>query len=108
MAMVMDTQNPEELAASSAGCAIACEARTQVFFANAEAKWQHYSLFNLTENEFEIITTVLPALSGHFFLLKQSGQSIIARLNLSGLNHDIPVLSSIKVVPYCLMQFEKK
>ncbi|KTD32195.1 vir protein [Legionella nautarum] len=94
MAMLMDTQNPEDLALSPAGCSIVAEARTQVFFANAQAKWQHYNQFNVSEREFEIIKEVLPAIGGHYFLLKQGKISVVARLNLTGLNEDISILSS--------------
>ena len=94
MAMLMDTQSPEDLALSPAGCAIVSEARTQVFFANQEAKWEHYKQFALTEREFEIIKDELPALGGHFFLLKQNNQSTVVRLNLTGLQEDIAILST--------------
>ncbi|MFJ1269990.1 VirB3 family type IV secretion system protein [Legionella lytica] len=93
MAMIMDTQSPEELAASSAGSSVAREARTQVFFGNSMARWVDYQQFNLSIKEFEIIKEVLPALEGHYFLLKQGNTSVIARLNLTSLEQDIPVLS---------------
>ncbi|STX39298.1 VirB3 family type IV secretion system protein [Legionella feeleii] len=94
MALIMDTQNPDDLAASSAGSSIAREARTQVYFAHSEAKWADYCQFNLTQKEFEIIKDVLPSIGGHFFLLKQGVNSVIARLNLTSMECDIPVLSS--------------
>ncbi|MBX9703469.1 MAG: hypothetical protein K2X39_04890, partial [Silvanigrellaceae bacterium] len=43
--------------------------------------------------EFEIIKEILPALGGYYFLLKQGNKSVIARLNLSGLDNDARVLS---------------
>lgn len=94
MAMIMDTQSPEELAASAAGSSVARESQTQVFFANSKAEWEHYRQFNLSTREFEIIKDELPAIGGHFFLLKQGVNSVIARLNLQGLDEDIPVLSA--------------
>lgn len=96
MALVLDTQSPAELAASAAGASVAREAATQVFFANESASWNDYRQFHLNEQEFHIIKEVLPAQDGHYFLLKQAGVSVIARLPLQGLEADIAVLSSSK------------
>ena len=94
MALIMDTQSPVELAASAAGSSLAREASTQVFFANDKAKWQDYDQFNVSEKEFLIIQKELPAMDGHYFLLKQGNHSVVARLNLKGMEDDIPVLSA--------------
>ena len=94
MALIMDTQSPEELGASLAGSSIAREASTQVFFANIKAEWEHYKPFNLSEKEFWVIQKELPAMDGHYFLLKQRNQSVIARLNLDGMDNDVAVLSA--------------
>lgn len=93
MALILDTQSPEELAASAAGASVAREAVTQVFFANAKAEWEDYKQFNLSEKEFLIIKHTLPHTEGHFFLLKQGAQSVIARLPLGGMDDDIALLS---------------
>lgn len=108
MALVMDTQNPEELAKSAAGSAIAREARTQVYFAHSEARWADYRQFNLSEREFEIIKEVLPSMGGYFFLLKQGGRSVIARLHLSGMDADLRILSSNLARAYLLDAIRKE
>jgi type IV secretion system protein VirB4 len=94
MALIMDTQSPEELAASSAGSSIARESATQVFFANSKAEWKDYVKFNLTPKEFHIIKHVLIAMEGYFFLLKQGNNSVVARFPMDGMIEDIPVLSA--------------
>lgn len=93
MALIMDTQNPEELGASAAGSSLVRETSTQVFFANSKAEWKHYSQFKLSEKEFLVIQKELPSMEGHYFLLKQGNSSVIARLNLTGMDNDIGVLS---------------
>lgn len=94
MAVIMDTQSPEDLGTSAAGASIAREASTQVFFANSKAEWDHYRQFNLSEKEFLVIQKELPAMDGHYFLLKQGNSSVMARLNLNGMDDDISVLSA--------------
>ena len=94
MAVIMDTQSPEDLASSRAGASLAREASTQVFFANQKAEWKDYVQFNVSEKEFLIIQKDLPAMEGHFFLLKQGNNSVVARLNLKGMDDDIAVLSA--------------
>ena len=94
MAVIMDTQSPEDLASSSAGASLAREASTQVFFANHKAEWKDYVQFNVSEKEFLIIQKDLPAMEGHYFLLKQGNNSVVARLNLKGMEDDIAVLSA--------------
>ncbi|MBA4697726.1 MAG: hypothetical protein H2069_10160 [Legionella sp.] len=94
LAIIMDTQSPADLAQNDAGCSLAKAAVTQIFFAHDGAEWKDYDLFDLSEKEFHIIQQELPALGGHFFLLKQGGQSIIARADLSSLSDLLPILSS--------------
>lgn len=94
MALIMDTQNPADLAKSDAGCALVQESVTQVFFANEKAVWSDYEKFKLNDKEFFIIQEVLPAMKNeHYFLLKQGGNSVVVRLNLKALARFIPVLS---------------
>lgn len=93
MALIMDTQNPKELSESPEGLALVDEAVTQVFFANAKASPEEYSRFNLNAREIEIIRQELPAREGHYFLLKQGKVSTVVRLNLTGLESDVHVLS---------------
>lgn len=109
LALIVDTQNPAELAASEAGRSMVKEAVTQVLFANEKAEWKDYQQFNLNPREFEIIKEVLPTMENeHFFLLKQGGVSVIARLNLQGLEEDIPVLSGNKASVMLLSAIRKK
>lgn len=106
VALVMDTQSIEEFSqsiekagggASSGGSSMVREAVTNIFFANAKADKKTYDAFNLTDKEFNIIKHQLEAKKDqHYFLLKQGGQSVVARFPLHGLNDELAILSPNK------------
>jgi len=91
-ALVFATQSAGDALASRVGAAIIEQSPTQIFFPNLKADANAYcGGFGLTPREFEIVRT-LPDTS-RAFLLKQGGASVVARLDLDGLDDDLAVLS---------------
>lgn len=94
MALIIDTQSPDDLASSSEGLSLLRESVTQIYFADESAVYKDYAKFNLTQKEFDIIKYELPRLSReHFFLLKQAGESVIVKADLSACMDELTVLS---------------
>ena len=86
------TQNARDALDSKVGPAIIEQAATQIFMPNAKAQGTDYrDGFGLSEHEFDLIRT-LPDTS-HCFLIKHGNDSVIARLDLSGLDRILTVLS---------------
>ena len=86
------TQNARDALDSAIGPAIIEQAATQIFMPNAKAQPADYrDGFGLSEHEFDLIRT-LPDTS-HCFLVKHGNDSVIARLDLTGLDRILTVLS---------------
>ena len=86
------TQNARDALDSKVGPAIIEQAATQIFMPNPKAQGADYrDGFGLTSHEFDLIRT-LPDTS-HCFLVKHGNDSVIARLDLSGLDRILTVLS---------------
>ena len=86
------TQNARDALDSRIGPAIIEQAATQIFMPNPKAQSSDYRTgFGLSEHEFDLIRT-LPDTS-HCFLVKHGNDSVIARLDLTGLDRILTVLS---------------
>jgi type IV secretion system protein VirB4 len=86
------TQSAQDALESRIASAIIEQAATQIFMANPKARAQDYiEGFGLTSHEFELIRT-LPD-TAHCFLIKHGGESVVARLNLSGEQDILTILS---------------
>jgi type IV secretion system protein VirB4 len=86
------TQSAQDALTSRISSAIIEQAATQIFMINPKAQGADYcGGFGLTEHEFELIRT-LPD-STHCFLIKHGSDSVVARLNLSGMPDLLTVLS---------------
>ncbi len=86
------TQNARDALDSKVGPAIIEQAATQIFMPNAKAQPLDYrDGFGLSEHEFDLVRT-LPDTS-HCFLVKHGNDSVIARLDLTGLDRILTVLS---------------
>lgn len=94
MALIIDTQAPDDLASSVEGVSLLRESVTQIYFADESATYDDYAKFNLTQKEFDIIKYELPRLSHeHYFLLKQGRESVIVKADLSACLDELTVLS---------------
>ena len=86
------TQNARDALDSKVGPAIIEQAATQIFMPNPKAQAADYrDGFGLTAHEFDLIRA-LPD-TAHCFLVKHGNDSVIARLDLTGLDRILTVLS---------------
>ena len=86
------TQSAQDALESRIASAIIEQAATQIFMANPRARAEDYvGGFGLSAHEYEIVRT-LPD-NAHCFLVKHAGESVVARLDLSGENDLLTILS---------------
>ena len=86
------TQSAQDALESRIASAIIEQAATQIFMVNPKARAEDYMQgFGLTRHEYDLVRT-LPD-SSHSFLIKRGGESVVARLNLSGEDDILTVLS---------------
>ncbi len=86
------TQSASDALESRIASSIIEQAATQVFFPNSRARVADYvEGFGLSEHEFELVRT-LPDTS-RCFLIKRGDHSVVARLDLSGLEGELAVLA---------------
>jgi type IV secretion system protein VirB4 len=86
------TQSAQDALESRISSAIIEQAATQIFMANPKARAIDYmDGFGLTAHEYELVRT-LPD-TARAFLIKHGNQSVVARLNLSGEQEILTVLS---------------
>ena len=86
------TQSAQDALESRIASAIIEQAATQIFMANPKARAADYiEGFGLTPHEFELVRT-LPD-NAHCFLIKHGAESVVARLNLTGEDAILTILS---------------
>jgi type IV secretion system protein VirB4 len=85
------TQSARDALDSSIAPALVEQTATMIFMANARARSEDYGPFGLSAHEIDIIRT-LPT-RGRCFLVRQGHGSAVVRLDLSGMDEAITVLS---------------
>lgn len=86
------TQSAQDALESQIASAIIEQAATQIFMVNPKARVEDYvEGFGLTRHEYELIKS-LPD-STHCFLVKRGGESVLARLDLTGEKDLLVILS---------------
>jgi len=86
------TQSAQDALESRIASAIIEQAATQIFMINPKARAEDYiNGFGLSAHEYEMVRT-LPD-SAHCFLIKHGKESVVARLNLSGEQELLTILS---------------
>ena len=86
------TQSPRDALESNVGNSIIEQSPTQIFFPNARATEKDYCEgFGLSKHELRIIRELTP--ESRCFLLRHGTDSVIARLDLAGMEDFIAVLS---------------
>lgn len=86
------TQSAEDALSSRIASAIVEQAATQIFMANPKAQARDYVTgFGLTQHEYDLVRT-LPD-NAHAFLIKHGQESVVARLDLSGEQDLLTILS---------------
>jgi len=89
--VVFATQSVEDAANSDISDTLIQQTATQIFLPNLKATHLYKDVFMLSEREYQIIKTTDP--SSRFFLVKQGNDSVVARIDLRGMNDIIDVLS---------------
>ena len=86
------TQSAQDALESRISSAIIEQAATQIFMINPKARAEDYiNGFGLSAHEFELVRS-LPD-SSHCFLIKHGKESVVARLNLTGEQEILTILS---------------
>ncbi len=89
--VIMATQSVEDASKSSISDTILQQTATQIFLPNPKATESYRSAFMLTERELNLLKNTDPGT--RFFLVKQSNSVVIARIDLSGMEDVVQVLS---------------
>lgn len=90
--VVFATQSVEDAVGSSISDTLIQQTATQIFLPNAKATDSYKTAFMLSDREFNLLKSTDPA--SRFFLLKQGKDVVIARIDLSGMDEEINVLSA--------------
>jgi type IV secretion system protein VirB4 len=89
--IVFATQSVEDASKSAISDTLIQQTATQIFLPNLKATDVYRKAFLLTEREYHLIKTIDPG--SRFFLIKQGVDAVIARVDLSGMEDIINVLS---------------
>lgn len=89
--VVFATQSVEDASKSSISDTLVQQTATQIFLPNLKATDVYRQVFMLSEREFALVKTTDPAT--RFFLVKQDNDGVVARVDLSGMDEVIRVLS---------------
>lgn len=89
--VIFATQSVEDAAKSKISDTLIQQTSTQIFLPNLKATDVYKSAFMLSQREYMLIKTTDP--SSRFFLVKQGVNAIVARVDLSGMDNVINVLS---------------
>ncbi|MBU6141311.1 MAG: VirB4 family type IV secretion/conjugal transfer ATPase, partial [Proteobacteria bacterium] len=90
--VVFATQSVEDASKSNISDTLVQQTATQIFLPNLKATAAYREIFMLSEREFNLVKTTDP--STRFFLVKQDSDGVIARVDLSGMDEVIRVLSA--------------
>lgn len=89
--VIFATQSVEDASKSNISDTLIQQTATQIFLPNPKATEVYRSAFMLSEREFNLIKTTDPG--SRFFLVKQGSTVVIARIDLSGMEDVVSVLS---------------
>jgi type IV secretion system protein VirB4 len=89
--VIFATQSVEDAAKSQISDTLIQQTATQIFLPNLKATEIYRSAFMISQREFMLIKTTDPA--SRYFLVKQGVNAVVARVNLSGMDNIINVLS---------------
>lgn len=89
--VIFATQSVEDASKSKISDTLIQQTATQIFLPNLKATDVYKTSFMLSQREFILIKTTDP--SSRFFLVKQGIDAVVARVDLSGMNDIIDVLS---------------
>jgi type IV secretion system protein VirB4 len=90
--VVFATQSVEDATNSSISDTLLQQTATQIFLPNPKATEAYKKSFMLSDREFNLLRTTDPG--SRYFLLKQGKDVVVARIDLSGMEEEINVLSA--------------
>ena len=90
--VIFATQSVEDASKSEISDTLIQQTATQIFLPNLKATDLYKSVFMLTEREYRLIKTTNPG--SRYFLVKQGIDAVIAKLQLSGMDDVIDILSA--------------
>lgn len=90
--VVFATQSVEDATKSDISDTLVQQTATQIYLPNLKATEVYRTAFMLSERELMLIKTTSP--SSRFFLIKQDSNGVVARIDLSGMNDVVRVLSA--------------
>lgn len=89
--VIFATQSVEDASKSTISDTLVQQTATQIFLPNLKATDVYKTAFMLSQREYSLIKSTDP--SSRYFLVKQGVNAVIARVNLSGMDNIINVLS---------------
>ncbi|MDC0857302.1 VirB4 family type IV secretion/conjugal transfer ATPase [Rickettsiales bacterium] len=89
--VIFATQSVEDAASSSISDTLVQQTATQIYLPNLKATDVYKDIFMLSEREYQIVKTTDPG--SRFFLVKQAVNSVVARIDLKGMDNVINILS---------------
>ena len=89
--VVFATQSVEDASKSSINDTLLQQTATQIFLPNTKATDEYRKAFLLSKREFQLIKETDPG--SRFFLLKQGSDVVVARIDLTGMEDLVPLLS---------------
>jgi type IV secretion system protein VirB4 len=104
--VIFATQSVEDASKSQISDTLIQQTATQIFLPNLKATDVYRTHFMLSQREFTLIKTTDPAT--RFFLVKQGADAVVARIDLSGMDDIINVLSGRSETVLLLDQVRKK
>ncbi len=89
--VIFATQSVEDATKSDISDTLVQQTATQIFLPNLKATKAYREVFGLSAREYQIIKNTDP--SSRFFLVKQGSDSVVARIDLAGMDDVIETLS---------------
>ncbi len=90
--VIFATQSVEDATNSAISDTLIQQTATQIFLPNPKATEQYKKAFMLSDREYNLLKTTDPA--SRFFLLKQGKDVVVARIDLSGMDESVNILSA--------------
>lgn len=89
--MIYGTQSAKDVLQSPIAHSLIEQCATFIFMSNPRAQAQDYQDgFHLTDREFQLVKEEMPS---RHFLIKQSGQSVVVKLDLQGFSDELAIIS---------------
>lgn len=89
--MWLTSQSPEDAINCAIFAALVQQTATKIFLPNPDAEWEGYKKMGLTEKEFKRLKALTK--ESRTMLIKQSGSSAFAKMDLYGFDDFLPVIS---------------